>query len=223
MVEIQLAKSILVLEKLVPGFKLADLDAIMERHDIHVPPPPTPTHDQQQDGASTINPALAAVLNAALGTVSTAAPTIPAPIPPPIMNAPTPIIGNLVKIEHPTPSSSSGAASSSKPQKRPSEGASDSSATVYEDPRRSSATSNNSAQDGPGVKGQDPQSNDLSSTGGLIKAFGVSKAIVKDLPKPGELTRPTILCHTSYLSLHAESRVCVRRTHREGPWRREPT
>jgi len=38
------------------------------------------------------------------------------------------------------------------------------------------------------VKGQDPQSNDLSSTGGLIKAFGVAKSIVRDLPKPGEFS-----------------------------------
>ncbi|KAG8970585.1 hypothetical protein FRC03_006714 [Tulasnella sp. 419] len=34
------------------------------------------------------------------------------------------------------------------------------------------------------VRGQDPLSNDLSSTGGLIKAFGVSKSIIRDLPKP---------------------------------------
>ncbi|KAG8863142.1 hypothetical protein FRB96_009324 [Tulasnella sp. 330] len=34
------------------------------------------------------------------------------------------------------------------------------------------------------VKGQDPQSNDLSGLPGLIKAFGVSRHIVRDLPRP---------------------------------------
>lgn len=39
------------------------------------------------------------------------------------------------------------------------------------------------------IKGQDPHSNDMSSPNGLIKAFGVSKAIVRDL-KAGNIYIP---------------------------------
>lgn len=42
------------------------------------------------------------------------------------------------------------------------------------------------------IKGQDPHSNDMSSPNGLIKAFGVSKAIVRDL-KAGEF-QFSLLC-----------------------------
>ena len=49
-----------------------------------------------------------------------------------------------------------------------------------------SSPSNNSTGTGD-IKGQDPQSNDMSSTSALAKNFGVSAAIVNDL-KLGEST-----------------------------------
>ncbi|KAG8907998.1 hypothetical protein FRB99_001164 [Tulasnella sp. 403] len=169
MVEAQLAKCILVLQKLVPNFKLADIDAVMEREGIHIPPS-SAVSDAPEGSGSSINAALGAVLQAnaaALGGIKT-----------------EPIV--------PTLSIPNGPVQSSAPP-RASEGPSDGSSTVYD--VRSNATQ--PSQPGPttttnGVKGQDPQANDLSSTGGLIKAFGVSRSIVRDLPKPASSSATSI-------------------------------
>ncbi|KAG8929189.1 hypothetical protein FRC01_004725 [Tulasnella sp. 417] len=182
MVEAQLAKCILLLDKFIPNFRLTDIDAMLEREGIPIPPAPTPI-----DGdATTLNPALGAILQANSAAL----------IGPAVGGA------SAVKVEPIVPSllstSVSGQATSAAGgHQRRSEGASDGSSTVYEGRQTNGTNSQHPSASGQpqpqqpsgpangnGIRGQDPMSNDLSSAGGLIKAFGVSRSIVRELPKP---------------------------------------
>lgn len=177
MVEAQLAKCILLLDKLVPGFRLTDIDTILDREGIVIPANPTTPMDGD---ASTLNPALGAILQA--NSAALVGPAVGG--------------ASAVKVEPIVPSLSSSsisgqATATASGHQRRSEGASDGSSTVYEG-RQSNASNQHpsvsaqpsGAANGNGIKGQDPMSNDLSSAGGLIKAFGVAKSIVRELPKP---------------------------------------
>lgn len=197
MVEAQLAKCILILEKYLPGFRLTDIDTILDREGIVIPPNPTP-----MDGdATTLNPALGAILQA--NSAALVGPAVGG--------------ASAVKVEPIVPSLSSNsvsgqATSAAGGHQRRSEGASDGSSTVYEG-RQTNGTNHASVStqpqsqqqqqpsggaNGNAIRGQDPMSNNLSSADGLIKAFGVSRSIVRELPKPGKL-----LCFFSFL--HVES------------------
>ncbi|KAG9018248.1 hypothetical protein FRB90_011754 [Tulasnella sp. 427] len=181
MVEAQLAKCILLLEKKVPNFRLADIDSILDHEGIVIPPNTIP----MEGDASTLNPALGAVLQA-----NSAA-----------LIGPAAGGASAVKVEPVVPSLSSSsisgqATTTANGHQRRSEGASDGSSTVYEgrQPTSGSQHPSVSAQaqpqqpsggsNGSGIKGSDPMSNNLSSADGLIKAFGVSRSIVRELPKP---------------------------------------
>ncbi|KAG8896685.1 hypothetical protein FRC00_005491, partial [Tulasnella sp. 408] len=179
MVEAQLAKCILILDKFIPGFRLTDIDGILDREGIVIPPNPTP-----MDGdATTLNPALGAILQA--NSAALVGPAVGG--------------ASAVKVEPIVPSLSSGQATSAAGgHQRRSEGASDGSSTVYEgrqtngsnhpsvstQPQSQQQQQPSGGANGNAIRGQDPMSNNLSSADGLIKAFGVSRSIVRELPKP---------------------------------------
>lgn len=196
MVETQLAKCILVLEKFIPGFRLTDIEATMDRQGIQLPPNPTAV--DPETGGVVINPMLGAVLQANAAALGMGAPTVKTePIVPSLSSIPSVASGSMN-------GTSSGPVSSIPPPLGTARGPESAPDGVYEDARRPHSASVSD------VKGQDPHANDLSNTSGLIKAFGVSRSIVKDLPKPGKLYLRTLLVSSFHRWARRGDMLCMK-------------
>ncbi|KAG9039449.1 hypothetical protein FRB95_010738 [Tulasnella sp. JGI-2019a] len=182
--EVSLVKCIMVLQRLVPGFEDSpDVDALFERQNLSL---------VDVDVNTVIAGILAAasgIGSAALGTGSLAGLTAMKQEP----------HTNTLSLSVEGGGSGSGDTISApvrmrepeQPQHREPQAQTQTSDSLalQAGSASGSATGNKSSspanpEEMSDVKGQDPQSNDLSGLPGLIKAFGVSRHIVKDLPRP---------------------------------------
>lgn len=201
--EVSLVKCVLVLQRLVPGFEESpDVDGLAERHNCSL-------------NDIDVNAVIAGVLAAASGSGGGGAPGALAGLTPmkqeppsnplsiSVNGGPGPMSdahrGEGISVQPKPPpmreaehesQSQSPTVPAQPPPTDPRAAPSTSAATGAVPGSPSKSPTQEASND---VKGQDPQSNDLSGLPGLIKAFGVSRHIVRDLPKPGELISPSIL------------------------------
>ncbi|KAG8987902.1 hypothetical protein FRB93_004348 [Tulasnella sp. JGI-2019a] len=210
--EVSLVKCIMVLQRLVPGFEDSpDVDALFERQNLSL---------VDVDVNTVIAGILAAasgIGSAALGTGSLAGLTAMKQEP----------HTNTLSLSVEGGGSGSGDTISApvrmrepeQPQRREPQAQTQTSDSLalQAGSASGSATGNKSSspanpEEMSDVKGQDPQSNDLSGLPGLIKAFGVSRHIVKDLPRPGEPIRLQFLRAYTLFGPRARTRCRKGRT-----------